>query len=148
MGALVMIVIAVGVFLLLNSVLHWALALIGSLVFFVGWFLLNIQSSTKGLASANLSAYFTGISKGLSHPEALERMIATRYPFSAAKRESVLRHVAAVAGESPPDEQVKAVIFAMFCQENGVPPEDVANRMWKTIEGEYSHIASRYGVSA
>ncbi|GEM_PF-2795221 len=138
--------------------------LIGVLVYYF-WGRINRKAATIGLFESNINAYYTGIKSGLTHSEAISLVIESRYPHSPDKQKQILDHyeesvsgLAIVYSEHSPDlinpksgrltnaEELKFLVYLLFCQENGDPPEGYDKVVRENIAITYERIANKYAT--
>lgn len=147
MGALFMLAVTAGLFLLLRSFVPTYLAVLLAVAFLVGWFKLNVGAGMRGLARANLRAYFISRQRGASHHDALTQMVASRYPLSEERAMRVLSQFALTSHGLSERDQLRALVFAVFVEENGFPPAPVATKVQENIDHELSRQSMSHGVS-
>jgi hypothetical protein len=94
-------------------------AIIGSLIFFAGWFLFNIYSGSEGMIKANLKAYLAAREYGSEHKDALKAMADTRYRNNPERLSRALRDIE-LSGDEKQD--ILNLILTMSSIENNRNP--------------------------
>jgi hypothetical protein len=142
-----MLAVAVGVALVLRNFMPTYLAALLAGALLVGWFRINVRAALKGLARANLRAYFVTRERGASHEEALAQMVASRYPFSPERATRLLAHFALASTGMSQRDQLRALVFMVFIEENGPPPPPLAATVQRNIDQELGRLSIGSGLS-
>lgn len=149
MGILIMLAVVVAAFFILKTFIGVLGAVLVSAVLFIGWFIFNIRASTTGTIKSNMQAYFLTRQKGANHQDALDRVIQTRYPLSEGKRADIRTRFNSKLPDRNDDEKydLKHLVYVIFCDENGLPPESSAQRILNKIDKIYDSMSKKYGFS-
>lgn len=131
MGFVVMLVVTICVFFVLRAFVGSLLAIIVAVAIHIAWWVINKRAATKGLFKANIYAYLKNRAAGESIEESLMWVIKSRYPMSEEKRAYILTMFTEVDPKGDEMERLKALVYVIFCHENGPPP---------TIELEVEYI--------
>lgn len=113
--------------------------------FFAAWVLFNVRAGTTGLFKASLRVYFKCRSRGTSHEDAMARVVQTRYPFSVERQMAVMDTFSRTPCGESEEDQLKILVYTIFCQESGVPPSDYKERIIKDLDRVHSSMRRKYG---
>jgi hypothetical protein len=144
-GFFLMAIVTIIVFLIVKTIAGTFIGIVVALAIFVIWSRYNRRESTTGLYKANLFAYFTARKQGCSHEEALIHVVRTRYPFSTDKQQEILYKFKSTVDAfkhglmtMSPEEEVQMLVYTIFCESNGIPPEDVGGKIIEQIAITYN----------
>lgn len=149
MGFLIMLIVTLASFFILKLIIGTTLeAAIISCAIFIGWFLFNIRAGTTGLIKANMRAYFVPRSKGVSHKEAMERVIESRYPLSQGKQAEVKAMLGSVTSNVGSEEdELKNLVSIILSYESGSPPTlGLTIKILQRIDDVYESMSRQYGL--
>lgn len=140
-----MIMVVFFVFGFLSQLLGYWLAGILSIILFILWGRFNMSQSTIGLFRSNLKMYFSALKQGMSKDEAINKMIRTRMideteimmVFNSTELQMIFF--------DEPDADVKKLVFAIFCAENGIPPtKTLVEQYARNLEDVYSNLLAKH----
>ncbi len=135
--------VGIAVFVVLLPMIGLWLAGILSLVLLVLWYRFNISQGTVGLFRSNLRAYFSGRQAGKSKEETIDLMLSTRGTDRAKKMMALHSPNLQLIDFKEPDADVKRLVFAIFCAENGLPPsERLTEKFVSSLEEEYVRLSA------
>jgi hypothetical protein len=142
---LVMFGVAACVFLLAQRPTGVVVGLLAAVAFVVAWFRFNVKEAWSGLIEANMKTYFALRRGGVDHPAALDAVVASRFPLSPERRSKVLDRLTSLRSRRGRSQdsvlseaaEVQCLVYFMFCEENGEPPEGIRADLVCDIEETY-----------
>lgn len=144
-GLVLMLAVSVVAFLIVRRFIGDLAGGISAGVFFVAWGLFNGRAGKTGLFKANLRVYFRRRSTGASHEEAMARVVQTRYPFSSEKQDAVMHAFSRTPCGETEEDQLKALVYTIYCQERGAaPPDEYKAHLLQILDNVYRSVGRKY----